>query len=69
MMGRFLKQSEMANVRHEQEVFNSRLKRGEIKDPDLIAREHMVVCGCGALGCIFISCQRREKPQEANEIT
>lgn len=60
MSGRRLSRKDMSAARHEMEVFNSMLKRGEVVNADLIERLHHVVCGCGAEGCIFISAQRRE---------
>lgn len=60
MSGRRLSPKDIAAARHEMEVFNSMLKRGEVVNADLIERLHHVVCGCGAEGCIFISAQRRE---------
>ena len=36
-----------------QEIFNSRVKRGEIDMKD-IARTRYVVCGCGEEGCGFM---------------
>lgn len=54
MTGRFLSQKDMSAARHEWEVLQSRLKRGEIVDADKIVRLHHIVCGCGAEGCIFM---------------
>ncbi len=53
-MGKYLTQKEINIARHEQEVWNSRLKRGLI-DPSQFVRTHYVVCGCGAEGCGFIT--------------
>lgn len=53
-MGRFLKQVEMASVRHAQDIRNSKIKRGAIDVSDEI-REVVSVCGCGAKGCVGIS--------------
>jgi hypothetical protein len=53
-MGKFLNQKEIAIAKHEQEVFNSKVKRGEI-NPTTYVRTHYVVCGCGAEGCGFIT--------------
>lgn len=38
-----------------QQIFNSRLKRGEI-DMTHIVKTDYVVCGCGEEGCGFITC-------------
>jgi hypothetical protein len=62
-MGRFLSQKDMSAARHEQEVHNSLIKRGEMPNADQIVRSQHVVCGCGAEGCIFIS-NRRETPEQ-----
>jgi len=59
-MGRFLTGRDMASAKHEEEVYNSMKNRGEVKDADKIVREHHVVCGCGASGCIFISAKRED---------
>jgi len=60
MMGRFLSGHDMASAKHEEEVYNSMKKRGEVKDSDKIVSERHVVCGCGVSGCIFISAQRKD---------
>lgn len=60
-MGRCLSQKEMSAARFEEEVLNSRLKRGEIENPEHIRRSFHVVCGCGAEGCMFIAHIRREQ--------
>jgi hypothetical protein len=66
MSGRRLSPVDIAAARHETEVYNSRLKRGEIADADNIVRTLHVVCGCGAEGCIFISKQREDHPRKVN---
>lgn len=60
-MGRRLTPKDISAARHEEEVYNSMLKRGEIKEAEKIGRTQLVVCGCGAEGCIFISTVPREK--------
>lgn len=55
--GKFLSRKEIAMARYEQEVFNARVKRGEINAEEISRTQH-VVCGCGAEGCIFISCTK-----------
>jgi len=65
-MGRFLPQDEMGAARHEQAVFNARMKRGEIEKPETIVATRHVVCGCGMPGCIFISAQREEPRVETH---
>lgn len=53
-MGKRLSLKEINAARHEQEVLNSMIKRGEV-DPATFVRTHYVVCGCGAEGCGFIT--------------
>ena len=53
-MGKRLSLKEISMARHEQEVWNSMVKRGEI-DVGKFVRTLYVVCGCGAEGCGFIS--------------
>lgn len=60
MSGRKLTQKDISAARYEQEVFNSMLKRGEVKSPEQIKRSAHVVCGCGAEGCIFITHWRED---------
>jgi hypothetical protein len=50
--------ADMIAARREQDIFNSRLKRGEVDNPHQIVRTLHVICGCGAQGCVFISVQR-----------
>ena len=51
-MGRRLTPKDISAARFDQEVVNSRIKRGEI-DPNDHVREQYVVCGCGVEGCGF----------------
>ena len=53
-MGKFLSKADLMAAKHEQEVFNSKINRGEI-DPTTYVRTQYVVCGCGAEGCGFIT--------------
>ena len=53
-MGRFLSSKDISAAKHAMEIHNSRIKRGEI-DKFSIELEKHVVCGCGAVGCIFVS--------------
>ena len=57
-MGRFMSPVDVSAAKHEEEVFNSRLKRGEVQDADKIRSMRHVVCGCGVTGCIFLSLDR-----------
>lgn len=61
MSGKFLSRVDLAAAKREMEIFNFMLKRGDVRNPDDILRERYVVCGCGALGCGFISCDRKQK--------
>lgn len=53
-MGRRLSIKEMNMLRHEEEVYNSRVKRGLITEKKG-GRHMIVVCGCGVEGCAFHS--------------
>jgi hypothetical protein len=59
-MGRYLSPKDISAAKYEEEVMNSLLKRGEIKDSDKIVRFRHIVCGCGAEGCIFIHFWRKQ---------
>lgn len=60
MSGKFLNPKEVSAARHEQEVWNSQLKRGLI-DPSKFVRTAYVVCGCGREGCGFITRWMRDQ--------
>jgi hypothetical protein len=60
LMGNFLNGRALSSLRFAMEVFNSRLKRGEIPKHEEIVRLHQVYCGCGDDRCCFISVQRKE---------
>lgn len=64
MMGRFLSPKDISAAKYDREVYNSRLKRGQVRSPEKIVQEYHVVCGCGAEGCIFIHPVRNETEQE-----
>lgn len=53
-MGRRLSVKEMNMIRHTEEVYNSRVKRGMITE-ERGGRHAIVVCGCGVKGCAFHS--------------
>ena len=65
MSGRFLTQKDMAAAKHVQEVWNSRVNRGQIDESNL-ARLHMIVCGCGEEGCLFLA-QRKHDGTASSE--
>jgi hypothetical protein len=65
-MGRRLSPKDISAAKYEQEVYNSRLKRGVVRAPDKIVQEMHVVCGCGVEGCIFIHPVRNETDEERN---
>ncbi len=67
MTGRRLDRKEISAAKHAQEVYNSMLKRGEIRSPERIVREHLIVCGCGAKGCFLHYCERNETDEERNK--
>ncbi len=60
-MGRRLTPKDLVAARHEQEVWNSMVKRGMIKLSDHV-RTQYVVCGCGAEGCGFITRWMKKDP-------
>lgn len=53
-MGKFLSLEEISSAKHEQEIWNSMVNRGDI-DTTKFVRTHYVVCGCGVKGCGFIT--------------
>ncbi len=53
-MGKFLSKFALNAAKHAHDVFNSRVKRGEI-DPTTYVRTQFVVCECGVEGCGFIT--------------
>ena len=73
-MGKRLSLKEINIAKHIEEVFNSRVKRGEI-DTGQYVRTHYVVCGCGREGCGFITrwCKNQRNivdlPKEQEEYT
>lgn len=54
MSGKFISPKALSAARHEQEIWDSMLKRGRI-DPSKFVRTQYVVCGCGFEGCGFIT--------------
>lgn len=60
-MGRFLSQKDMLVAKHELEIFNSKMNRNEIENPETINRLHHSVCSCGTEGCIGIIAQHKNK--------
>lgn len=52
--GRFLTQLDMAIIKHDEAVVNSRINRGELKSNDL-KKDAIYICGCGAPGCAIHS--------------
>ena len=53
-MGKRLSLKEINIAKHIEEIFNSRVKRGEINTTKYV-RTAYVVCGCGQEGCGFIT--------------
>ena len=51
MSYRWLKTEDLSNAIRQQNILNSRVKRGEIEQP---TKYSYVVCGCGEPGCGFI---------------
>ena len=58
---RFYTQLDMAIIKHDQAVMNSRKKRGEYKPKD--GYEYVARCGCGVEGC-FIHGSSERVPKE-----
>jgi uncharacterized UPF0160 family protein len=67
MSGRFLSPRDLSAAKHEMEIFNSMLKRGEVKAAERIVKTSHVVCGCGVPGCIFIHAKRDETEEQRKE--
>jgi uncharacterized UPF0160 family protein len=63
-MGRFLSPKDLSAARHEMEIFNSMLNRGEVNAADKIVKVDHIVCGCGVPGCIFIHAKRDETEEQ-----
>lgn len=59
MSGRYLSKNDIASAKHLEEVHNSLLKRGEVRDSDKILSQRHIVCGCGVEGCIFMHYTRK----------
>lgn len=59
MSYRWMTPKDLSAAVRAQEIFNSRVKRGEI-DLNDIQSYHYVVCGCGEEGCGFMSILRSE---------
>lgn len=57
--GKFLNGVSLSAMRYEREVFNARLKRGEVEHPETIGSTWQVFCGCGHPQCGFISIRRK----------
>lgn len=60
MSYRWLTSKDLSAAVRAQNIFNSRVKRGEI-DMEDIASTRYVVCGCGEEGCGFMSILRRNQ--------
>jgi len=66
-MGRFFSAKDMAIVKHDAAVLNSKERRGELKRTNT---RHIFVCGCGATGCFIhtsyestvVPFEKRERP-------
>lgn len=49
---RFLTSIDMSEAKRLESIFNSRIKRGELKRK---FKQHMTICTCGVSGCIMVS--------------
>lgn len=45
---KFMTPRDMAVIKHDEAVYNARLKRGEIEEKSV---HKISVCGCGCIGC------------------
>lgn len=61
MGGRFLTSLDIHEAKRSEEIWNSMVNRGEI-DADTYVRTAHVVCGCGIIGCGWITAWRKTNP-------
>jgi hypothetical protein len=59
MTDRWMTKKDIASAIRAQNIFNSRVKRGEI-DAKKILSTRYVVCGCGEEGCGFLSVVKKD---------
>ena len=59
MTDRWMTKRDIASAIRTQNIFNSRVKRGEIDVKNILSTRY-VVCGCGEEGCGFLSIVKKD---------
>lgn len=59
MTDRWMTKKDIASAIRAQNIFNSRVKRGEIDVKNILSTRY-VVCGCGEEGCGFLSVVKKD---------
>lgn len=59
MTNLWMTKKDIASAIRAQNIFNSRVKRGEIDVKNILSTRY-VVCGCGEEGCGFLSAVRKD---------
>jgi hypothetical protein len=59
MINRWMTKKDIASAIRAQNIFNSRVKRGEIDVKNILSTRY-VVCGCGEEGCGFLSVVKKD---------
>lgn len=59
MTNRWMTKKDIASAIRAQNIFNSRVKRGEIDVKNILSTRY-VVCGCGEEGCGFLSVVKKD---------
>lgn len=59
MTNRWMTKKDIASAIRAQNIFNSRVKRGEIDVKNILSTRY-VVCGCGEEGCGFLSIVKKD---------
>lgn len=59
MTNRWMTKKDIASAIQAQNIFNSRVKRGEIDVKNILSTRY-VVCGCGEEGCGFLSVVKKD---------
>jgi hypothetical protein len=59
MTDRWMTKKDIASAIRAQNIFNSRVKRGEIDVKNILSTRY-VVCGCGEEGCGFLSIVKKD---------
>ena len=59
MINRWMTKKDIVSAIRAQNIFNSRVKRGEIDVKNILSTRY-VVCGCGEEGCGFLSVVKKD---------